>query len=197
MSVEWAMFWLTCVYVVATILICFFNARSAIATQAQVAESQRQFEETTRFDFMPFFQFERGNGSCDTDYYLTLSLDNQTKEPSVECRYSARIKNIGRGSAINLAYSWKNSVTEYDRGDFVFSDLQNGDMRTLSLEIIVPKEEPTVCCAELKLRYMDLLNHKYTQKIVFSFDYSSSSPRISDIRSEMPVLDKGVDKNNV
>lgn len=196
MSVDWAMFWLTCVYVIATILICVFNARSAIATQAQVAESQRQFEETKRLEFMPFFQFEKSDGSRTADYALQLSLTNTPNE--CYCYYyTGQIKNIGRGSAINLAYSWKSFVTEYDRGNFVFSDLQNGDRRTIHLEMMVPKKKPADCYAEIKLRYMDLLNHKYTQRIVFSFDYSSDTPRISDIRSEMPVLDKGVDENNV
>ena len=41
-------FLITVVYVVATIFICWANIRSAKATRAQVAEQQREFEETNR-----------------------------------------------------------------------------------------------------------------------------------------------------
>lgn len=45
---DWIMIAITAIYVIATILICIFNYRSAKATREQVAESQRQFEETNR-----------------------------------------------------------------------------------------------------------------------------------------------------
>ena len=45
---DWLMVIITFVYVAATILICIFNGRSAKATQEQVAESQRQFDESKR-----------------------------------------------------------------------------------------------------------------------------------------------------
>lgn len=45
---DWIMVAITAVYVIATILICIFNYRSAQATRQQVAESQRQFEESNR-----------------------------------------------------------------------------------------------------------------------------------------------------
>ena len=41
-------FLITAVYVVATIFICWANIRSAKATREQVAEQQREFEETNR-----------------------------------------------------------------------------------------------------------------------------------------------------
>ena len=58
---DWLMVIITFVYVAATILICIFNGRSAKATQEQVAESQRQFDESKRLEFLPFFQIENGN----------------------------------------------------------------------------------------------------------------------------------------
>lgn len=48
MSADWAMVWITVVYVIATCVICYFNYQSAKATQEQVAESQRQFNESNR-----------------------------------------------------------------------------------------------------------------------------------------------------
>lgn len=45
---DWIMIGITSVYVVATILICIFNYRSAKATKEQVSESIRQFKESNR-----------------------------------------------------------------------------------------------------------------------------------------------------
>lgn len=45
---DWIMVAITAIYVVATILICIFNYRSARATREQVSEMQRQFEESNR-----------------------------------------------------------------------------------------------------------------------------------------------------
>lgn len=45
---DWIMVIITCVYVIATILICLFNYRSAKATREQVAEARRQYEEINR-----------------------------------------------------------------------------------------------------------------------------------------------------
>ena len=41
-------FLITVAYVVATIFICWANIKSAKATKEQVAEQQREFEETNR-----------------------------------------------------------------------------------------------------------------------------------------------------
>lgn len=51
---------ITTVYVVATILICVFNFRSAKATKQQVAESQRQFEESNRAFVTVTFEIIQG-----------------------------------------------------------------------------------------------------------------------------------------
>lgn len=48
MTADWAMVWITLVYVIATIFICFANLRSAKATREQLAESKRQYDEENR-----------------------------------------------------------------------------------------------------------------------------------------------------
>lgn len=45
---DWLMVGITLIYVVATVLICTANFKSAHATRDQIAESQRQFEEMNR-----------------------------------------------------------------------------------------------------------------------------------------------------
>ena len=48
MTAEWAMVWITAVYVVATCAICWANIRSAKATREQLAESKQQYKDTNR-----------------------------------------------------------------------------------------------------------------------------------------------------
>lgn len=185
MSADWAMFWITLVYVVATIVICIFNGRSAKATQQQVIESQRQFEETKRLEFMPFIQFEVGDGRCDADYKLGLKLD-EIKDTMTIYGLVLRFKNIGAGSAIDIKYSWQNFARTYESGAFVTSALQNGDARSLHLEMLIPKEPPEKPVAAFELTFFDLLNHQYRQRIEIRFDYSSGRPKFKSVYTYVP-----------
>lgn len=56
---DWIMVIITCVYVIATILICLFNYRSAKATREQVAEAKRQYEEINRAFITYEFLYEK------------------------------------------------------------------------------------------------------------------------------------------
>ncbi|MGX8700962.1 hypothetical protein [Caproiciproducens sp.] len=56
---DWIMIAITVIYVIATILICIFNYRSAKATREQVAESKRQFEESNRASVTVTFELIR------------------------------------------------------------------------------------------------------------------------------------------
>lgn len=59
-----AMAILTFVYVIATIFICRYNAKSASATKEQIKESQRQFEENIRANVIPRFITLEGQLYC-------------------------------------------------------------------------------------------------------------------------------------
>lgn len=56
---DWLMVGITVVYVVATILICWANIKSARATREQVAESKRQFDEENRAYITYSFIYEK------------------------------------------------------------------------------------------------------------------------------------------
>jgi hypothetical protein len=56
---DWIMVIITFVYVIATILICVFNYRSAKATREQVAEAKRQYEEINRAFITYEFLYEK------------------------------------------------------------------------------------------------------------------------------------------
>ncbi len=55
---------LTFVYVVATILICWYNAKSASATREQIKESRYQFQENIRANVIPRFITLEGQLYC-------------------------------------------------------------------------------------------------------------------------------------
>ena len=59
MSADWALFWITLVYVIATCVICYFNHQSAKATREQLVESRRQFEEANRAYITYSFIYEK------------------------------------------------------------------------------------------------------------------------------------------
>lgn len=55
---------LTLVYVIATILICFFNYKSAKATKEQIKEAQTQFRAQNRPNVIPCFSMIEGEMFC-------------------------------------------------------------------------------------------------------------------------------------
>lgn len=59
MSADWAMVWITVVYVLATCAICWANIRSAKATRDQLAESKRQYNEENRAYITYAFIYEK------------------------------------------------------------------------------------------------------------------------------------------
>ena len=61
---EWIMVGITAIYVIATILICLFNYRSAMATRKQVQEQKRQFDEVNRPNIDITFECIRNGLIC-------------------------------------------------------------------------------------------------------------------------------------
>ena len=59
MTAEWAMFWITFIYVIATCFICYFNYQSAKASREQLAEMKKQYTEENRANIEVEFVYER------------------------------------------------------------------------------------------------------------------------------------------
>lgn len=59
MTSDWAMVLITGVYVLATIIICYYNAQSATASRAQTEESKRQHEADSRARIVYELVYER------------------------------------------------------------------------------------------------------------------------------------------
>lgn len=66
---DWLMVAVTTVYVVATILICYFNYKSSEASNNQILESKRQFEQSKRPHIVAGIKIE-------SDIFMCLYLKN-------------------------------------------------------------------------------------------------------------------------
>lgn len=97
---DWLMVGITSIYVIATIFICVFNAKSDKATREQIAESKRQFEETKRLEYMPCFEIHFDKMEAGPGKSIELT-DKQTGViHTLFTKY--RIENISKGTAINI-----------------------------------------------------------------------------------------------
>lgn len=163
----------TAVYVVATIFICGANIKSANATKKQVAESERQFEETQRLQIMPFLQIEiRDISSFD----LTLDLNADNIGSEVVYNTCTVLRNVGLGAATNLIYSWTikdNSVSTTDV--FPINAVQQGDSYNLLILLNGEKNWELPQKAILCLEYTDMRGKTYEQKFTFDFGDSCES----------------------
>jgi len=167
---------ITFVYVIATIFICFFNGCSAKATHEQVSESQRQYEQTKRLEYRPYFDVATVDDSFENNLYdseIQLLVGNRHAEEFTLLPEWIMMKNIGAGTATNLTYSWKKEKCEDQTGEFPFSTLEKGGTKTVGLHIqveLLAKYTPYQAQSHLILAYHDLLENKYEQEVVFDFN---------------------------
>lgn len=128
MTAEWAMVWITAVYVVATCAICWANIRSAKATREQLAESRRQFDEENRAFVTVTFDVIRGG-------LAVLCVENHGKQiaNNVSIRISQKfLDNMDDGSVKELTTKLCNSVFALGIGKKLFACLGSHlDLKTL------------------------------------------------------------------
>ena len=97
---DWAMVLLTAIYVIATILICYFNYGATKASREQAAEMRRQYEEENRPYITVELIYER-------KAFYGLRFFNHGKEPSFKSALE-RTKNkeciIGIGQHYDLYF---------------------------------------------------------------------------------------------
>ena len=161
---------ITFVYVVATIMICIFNGSSARATREQVSESQRQFEETKRLTVMPYIEFTtmENRHSCFVNADLA-SHDSQSGEYNV----FIQIKNIGIGTAQKITYTYKykcGTMEDNSRGLFPVIALGPKESNEIHIDFgNIPAKSQENIEVDVEMKYSDLLENEYVQKIGFSF----------------------------
>ena len=179
---------ITAIYVVATIYISRANIKSADATREQLVESKRQYEDKKRLEIMPYIQFEQTKDKA--NHELNLVLDSGDKLTG-EYILLVRMKNIGNGTAKDIAYTyqWNNGANTYDRGAFPVQALSSGESQTIKVDFSHTVEEGAERSACFVLRYRDLLENAYTQKLNLRFTRNSSATlKLVEFTTSSPVL---------
>ena len=191
----WLMVVITAIYVVATIYISRANIKSADATREQLVESKRQYEDKKRLEIMPYIQFEQTKDNA--NHELNLVLDSGDKLTG-EYILLVRMKNIGNGTAKDIAYTyqWDNCTKTYDRGAFPVQALSSGESQTIKIEFAHTTAEIEDRTACFILRYRDLLENDYTQQLKLRFKRNSSATlKLTDFGTSSPALVTKEDAN--
>lgn len=172
MITDWLMVIITSIYVIATILICVFNGKSARATREQIAESQRQYDDTQRLQMMPYFEIMVHDDIRDFVECIRLAISNKGEENSTVIGRRISIKNIGLGVAKNFTYTWCNLDGWYQRCDLDFSTLAPREERSVFFDFYAEHradfseyEAPV----SMIFHYCDLLENKYSVNLKLKF----------------------------
>ena len=185
---DWLMVGITAVYVVATIFISCANIKSANATRDQLTESKRQYEDKKRLEIMPYIQFEQTKDNANHELYLVLDSGD---ELTGEYILLVRMKNIGNGTAKDIAYTyqWNNGANTHDRGAFPVQALSSGESQTIKVVFSHTVEKRAERSACFVLHYRDLLENAYTQKLNLRFSRNSSATlKLVEFTTSSPVL---------
>ncbi len=161
---DWIMVAITFVYVVATIAIFVTNKNSEKAAYAQLEETKRQYEDKKRLEIMPYLQCEQCKDN--TNNKISLRFDNN-KKSGIVTSYPIEFVNIGNGTAKGIEYIFTNATASYERNDLPQTALQSGNRMMLVIQLTIPDESLQKNIMSFELKYKDLLDNSYSQKIEF------------------------------
>lgn len=184
-SPDWVMVIITAIYVVATCAICWANIKSAKATKEQVSESKRQYEETSRLENMPFLQIEHAKNTS-VDYSISLWLNANDSIYSWSS-HNLTFKNVGKGAAVNLIYTWKCRESQVRMTEVMpLNAVMAGDDYTFNCEFCYSTEMALPSKGILYLEYNDLLGRSYEQKMIFNFTFNDNNIILEEIETDIP-----------
>lgn len=190
---DWLMVGITLVYVIATIAIWFANHKSARATEKQLIESKRQFDETKHLEHMPYMQVSFGElitngerGSYLPNMWLNINrtADNHASSSGM----SIDVTNIGLGLAVNLKCQWVSGDIKQEQ-HLSASLLKQEECctSTFIISAAVPDKEPQYAETSLIICFDDFLGNHYEQTVDISFQvhphhislvqYNTKSPK--------------------
>ena len=162
MDPNWIMVIITGVYVVATIFICIANFKSANASKKQLKESKKQFEESQRLECMPFLQLEevvKVEGVC-VSIVLPPSKDDDIF--SEYAKHYFLLRNLGKGTAINLYYAWEDIYDGHDSTRCPsISAIMSGDSYQIRLETKANEDIE----GWIEWHFDDMIKHHYHQRV--------------------------------
>ena len=76
---DWVMVGITTIYVIATVIMCYFNYKALALTKQQLSETNRQFCEQQKTSSMPILQVKL----VDTDIKINGMLSDYKTNPIV------------------------------------------------------------------------------------------------------------------
>ena len=162
---DWLMVGITLVYVIATIAIWFANHKSARATEKQLIESKRQYEDKKRLHIMPYFEIIVHDDIRDFVECIGLAISDRKAENSTVIGRRVSLKNIGLGVAKDFTYTWCNLDGSYHRNDLDFTAFAPGEEKSIYFDFYAEhKEDFSEYEAQVSMifNYSDLLENKYS-----------------------------------
>ena len=172
---DWLMVGITLVYVIATIAIWFANHKSARATEKQLIESKRQFDEAKRLEHMPYMQVSFGEWKTSDErgsYFpnMWLNINRTADNHASSSGMSIDVTNIGLGLAVNIKSKWISAGIEQEQ-HLSASLLKRGECcnSTFIISAAIPEKEPQYADTSLIICFDDFLGNHYEQTVDISF----------------------------
>lgn len=192
MITDWLMVGITLVYVIATIAIWFANHKSARATEKQLVESKRQFDETKRLEHMPYMQVSFGEWITSHErgsYFPNMMLDiNCTADKHASSSgMSIDVTNIGLGLAVNLKCQWvSGEIKQEQHLSACLLKQEECCTSTFIISAAVPDKEPQYAETSLVICFDDFLGNHYKQTVDISFQVHSHSISLVQYSTKSP-----------
>lgn len=170
---DWLMVIITFIYVVATIVICIFNGKSAKESKEQIEESKRQYEETKR-------RYETTERIKVMPYLVLENVKPGNRQNMMT--FTLSIKNCGYGSVVDfyiftedldsksLPVVYKNTIpyvlsSPVEKHYLQMCETSNFEILRDQLNV-PPKYAERI---EIKLKFKDMFDNKYEQNIYFEY----------------------------
>ena len=176
---DWIMVAITAIYVIATIVICVFNYKTAKAANLQIQESKRQFDETRRLQIMPYLQVTI-TPKKDGEIWNPVSeawfiISDSDKDNTVRSDYYITFENIGLGMLHHTKILW-NSKSKHNDGypakDIVMAINSpwriTGAFFAERAESDDPFKAKRIDCS-IDVTHEDLIGNLYSQKVEMLF----------------------------
>ena len=176
---EWIMVVITATYVVATIVICVFNYKTAKAANLQIQESKRQFDETRRLQIMPYLQVtitpKKDGEIWNPVPEAWFIISDSDKDNTVRSDYYISFENIGLGMLHHTKILW-NSISKHNDGypakDIVMAINSpwriTGAFFAERAESDDPFKAKRIDCS-IDVTHEDLIGNLYSQKVEMLF----------------------------
>lgn len=191
---DWIMVGITFLYMLFTIGIFIANLRSSESAKsqleetkkqmdesknqfkkqlsemrAQLNESKNQFNESQRLSCQPFLQVEIPNVIPKAQFEINLPLCKD-EEVYDHLYNNVFIKNIGKGAATNIIYSWEiKDINVYNSNFPQINGIMQGDKYCMQITSCY-RENPQDIQGLLLWEFNDMLGNRYKQKLTIYFE---------------------------